>query len=116
MKSKIILMLVISSLIIGCVDNTNKNNLSPEEQKLIETWSIKTQVLDGSFTLNSDRSGVFSTQIFGKMYFKWKASNGMLYTDAMAPNPLSGSTSYKLINNDKTITIGNVMSFDKSWW
>lgn len=115
MKSKIILILIISSLIIGCVDNTNKNNLSSEEQKLIGTWSIKTQMIDISYTFNSDNTGVMKTQ-GGNTYFNWKASGGIIYSDNNLIFRPMGNTQYKLINNDKTLVMDGALSFDKSWW
>ncbi len=140
-------MLVISSLIIGCVDapkvlgitksqpcviqtsisgnvvgtissgdcsEAQKRGFSNEEQKLIGTWSIKTQVIDKSYIFNSDKTGFMTTQA-GNTYFKWEAVNGIIYVDNRFIDP-RGSMKYKLINNDKTLVIDGALSFEKSWW
>ena len=110
------LMLVISSLIIGCVDNTNKYNLSSEEQKLVGTWKIDTNMIKGSIKFNSDKTGTFSTQLYGNIFFKWNAQNGKIYSRELSMiDPLGNGIIYKIVNNDKTLVFGG-MNFDKSWW
>ncbi len=151
MRSKIILILVISSLIIGCIDTTkissiqkgqpcvqqtstdgrstisqgdcNKSQLyglSPDEQKLIGTWSIKSEFFEGSYTFNSDRTGKGSSPTVGNRYFNWRINNGILYSDTneFSP-PISGGSNYRLVNNDKTLVLHTIMGevyLEKSWW
>lgn len=139
MKAKIVLILVISSLIIGCVgipksepctqttsqdgrmtisqgDCKGKSLLSTEEQKLVGTWKIDTNMMKGSFTFNSDKTGTFSTQLYGNIIFNWKVSDGRLHTDIDIYSSLEpGGIQYKIVNNDKTLVFGG-MYFDKSWW
>jgi len=78
MRAKIILMLVISSLIVGCIDNTNKNNLS-DEQKLIGTWNFKNNLIEIKFIFNQDGSGTFTHSDFGKYYFKYQLFQNKKY-------------------------------------
>lgn len=149
MKSKIILIIVISSLIIGCIDTTKipgmtksqpciqttsqnggsigtisqgdcsesqLSGLSPDEQKLIGTWKIDTNIMKGSFTFNSDKTGTFSTQLYGNIFFNWKASNGRLHTDIQTYSMFEpNGVQYKIVNNDKTLDFSG-MYFEKSWW
>lgn len=100
----------------GDCSKSQLSGLSSEEQKLVGTWKIDTNIMKGSFTFNSDRTGTFSSQSYGNVFFHWRASGGLIYTDvAILNNPINGGINYKLVNNDKTLDIGEIY-FDKSWW
>lgn len=137
----IIIVLIISMLLVsGCIEqsykilddnyknikkqfpiptqtlNSKTNELYSEEQKLIGTWKIDTNVMKGSLTFNSDKTGTFSTQLRGNIIFNWKISDGKLHTDIDIYRSLEpDGIQYTIVNNGKTLVFGG-MNFDKSWW
>lgn len=108
MRSKIILILVIFSLIIGCIDTSNipsipksqpctqqtssdgkmtitqedckgKSLLSSEEQKLVGTWKFTgTNEIYLKFTFKDDRNYIREQNGFGKMYGTYSVSGNQI--------------------------------------
>jgi hypothetical protein len=115
MNRYIISILILSIFFSGCIDNgsVNKRALT-EDEKIIGTWKIDTNIMKGSFTFNSDKTGTFSSQLYGNVYFNWQIQNGKIYSNELKMlDPMGTGIDYKIVNNDRSLVIGT-LSFDKS--
>lgn len=111
----------VSGNIRGTISSGNCNELekkgySKEEQKIFGTWKIDTEMVRGSIKFNYDKTGTFSTQLYGNIFFNYEILNGKIYSNELRMiDPIGNGIPYNILNNGKTLNFAGI-SFDKSWW